>query len=398
MRKRWVVATLVLMTAVGCQTGVSKEKIRAKMKWDQARSRVLAGCASEQMQIGDLEKAQQQATEALTLYPKNAKARVVLGKIHIERGQFSSAIYELERALEDDPRSAEAAYILGVAYEKSNNLPEALTCYEKSYRIDSRFFPAVVAAAEVHAGMGELEKGLSLLEGRLDQAGDDPAGYEVCGRMAMLLKDPAKAEGYFRTACVLDPENIIYTRNLAEAHFQMGHYRQAIQLLKKVVAHPEFKAGCITFSMLGECYLATGDGKKARDAYYTCTEISPAEPPLWVGLAKAYLLTGETARARLAAQQALQLDRSSESGAMLLGYALMREKHVGQAIAVLLPAAGKHPRSTVLRCLLGRAYAADGDKAQAARWFNAALQLEPDNAVARSLLEALRNDQLSRVD
>ncbi len=397
MRKRWVVATIVLMVA-GCQSSVPKEKVRARMKWDQARSRVLAGCAQEQLEIGDLDKAQKQATESLALYPNSAQARMVLGKVWIERGRYSSAIYELERALEDAPRNHKVAYILGVAYEKSGNFQEALTCYQKAYRIESNFFPAVIAAAEAHAAMGDLQQGLELLEGRIDQAGDDPTGYEVCGRLAMLLEDPAKAESYFRTASVLDPENVIYHRNLAEAYFKLGHHSQAITVLKKVATHTEFEAGCMTYAMLGECYLALGDGASARDAYFTCTEIRPADASLWLGLAKSYLMTNEIPRAKLAAQQALQLDRGSEDAAMLLGYALMKLGHRGQAIAVLIHATDQHPKSTVLRCVLGRAYAADGDTLQAARCFNAALQLDPDNRLARSLLEALRNNQLSRAD
>jgi Flp pilus assembly protein TadD len=90
------------------------------------------------------------------------------------------------------------------------------------------------------------------------------------------------------------------------------------------------------------------------------------------------------------------LGEDSADAAMVLGWALLKEGRRGEAVAALIHAVSEHPESVMLRCLLGRAYAAGGNTAQAARCFNAALQLDPDSAVARSLLEALRNNQLSR--
>jgi tetratricopeptide (TPR) repeat protein len=388
----------VVLAQAGCQTGVPEEKARAKVKWDIARSRVLAGCAEEQLAMGDLDKAHQQATEALALAPRNADARVVLGKVNIERGRYSSAVYELEKALESDPRSAKAAYMLGVAYEKSANLAEAYNCYQRAARLDSGFFAAVIAAAEVQAGMGNLQDALELLEGRLDQAGDDPTAYEVCGRLALMLDDPAKAESYYRTAHVLDDDNLVYIRSLAETHYRMGHHREALRYLNKLTGHGEYEATYLVYAMQAECYLALGEGKRARDAYYTSTELNPSDATLWLGLAKSYLMTDETGRAVLAARQARQLGEDSADAAMVLGWALLKEGRRGEAVAALIHAVSEHPESVMLRCLLGRAYAAGGNTAQAARCFNAALQLDPDSAVARSLLEALRNNQLSRAE
>ena len=397
MWKQWVAAILILATLSGCQTSVSDEKARAHTKWDVARASVMVGAADEQLKIGKLDRAQQHASEALALAPQMPEALAILGRIYIERGQYSAAIIELEKALEQSPRSSSIAYLLGVAYEKSGNLAEALTSYQKASRLDVANFHAVVAEVEVLAAMGKLTEGLDLLEGRLDQAGDDPTGYELCGRLSMILGEYTKAENYYRTACVLDPKNMLYVKSLGQAHFANGHYREAVAAMTKVTGQKAYEPTFMVYAVLGDSYLALGDARNARDAFYTATELAPSEWHVWLGLAKAYLAADEAPRAVLAAQQALRLSADNIDATMLLSYALMRDNRPIDAAAALGMAIRHNPQNAMLRCLQGKAYAAAGRREAALLSYRAALKLEPDNRLARELIAALNGD-VSRAD
>ncbi|MFW5840711.1 MAG: tetratricopeptide repeat protein [Planctomycetota bacterium] len=399
--KRFRVGALILSAMLtclaGCQTTVSQEKVQANSRWDLARARVLASGAEEALQLGKLDKAQADAEEALSLAPSLPEAHIAMGNIHIERGRFSAAIIQLEKALETSPRSARSAYLLGVAYEKSGNLPEALSAYQRAGRIDQSSFHATLAQAEVMAGMGQIDQARDLLEGRLDQAGDDPTAYELLGRLCMITKDYVRAENYLRTACVLDDDNPIYHKALGQAHFALGHYREAIKAMSRVVETKDYEASYTVYVILGESNLALGRAEPARDAYFTASELSPSEPNVWLGLAKAYLAAREGPRAVLAAQQAIRLDPENPDAVLLGAYAMIQNGREAEAAEMLTLAIRHHPDNAMIRCLLGQALDRSGSKPAARRAYQSALRIDPNLSLAAKLLARL-DEELSRAN
>jgi tetratricopeptide (TPR) repeat protein len=73
-----------------------------------------------------------------------------------------------------------------------------------------------------------------------------------------------------------------------------------------------------------------------------------------------------------------------------LGYRLLGERRYDQAIAILELNASEHPESANVYDSLGEAYHKAGRSDLAARNYRKALQLDPSNANARSMLEQLR--------
>ena len=105
-----------------------------------------------------------------------------------------------------------------------------------------------------------------------------------------------------------------------------------------------------------------------------------------MNLAKSASASRDDARAILSAKHALDLQSGRLDATMLLGYALVRIGRANDAIAVLHRGSSTHPRSGLLQCILGRAYSAAGNEAQAVRCYMQAARLEPDNQLARQLL------------
>jgi cytochrome c-type biogenesis protein CcmH/NrfG len=52
----------------------------------------------------------------------------------------------------------------------------------------------------------------------------------------------------------------------------------------------------------------------------------------------------------------------------------------------------------MVRCLLGRAYSAAGNGAEATRCYNEALKVEPNNAFARELLSGAGGKEVSKAN
>src|SRR5437868_12256362 len=66
----------------------------------------------------------------------DAKKQVEFGIAVAQRGLWREAIYRWERAVQIDPRYAEALNDLGIAYEHEGDLDKARTSYEKALELE----------------------------------------------------------------------------------------------------------------------------------------------------------------------------------------------------------------------------------------------------------------------
>jgi tetratricopeptide (TPR) repeat protein len=76
-----------------------------------------------------------------------------------------------------------------------------------------------------------------------------------------------------------------------------------------------------------------------------------------------------------------------------LGYTLLREKRIAEAIAVFKVNTELYPQSANVYDSLGEAYLANGDKELAAANYKKSLELDPKNQNAASALKKLAEDR-----
>ena len=397
--KRLIAMAIVLGTFAGCNmNSVPEATGEAYERWYRNRARILYGVAMEHFRNGQLDKARIKVFEVLALDEKFTEGRLLLGKIHIERGDHSLAVKELKRVNEEAPRSPEVLYLLGVAQEKAGHLDDALSSYRMSHALDESRSEAVLAAAEVLAAQNRIRAAQLHVETYLPVIRNDPAMYELAGRLAMMREDYRRAASYYRQALDLDPENTPYAESMVKAQFFARQYAEAMEGINELVELPAYENAGWAFTMLGDCYMAMGRWSYARDAYQRVTEISPSDPGVWSNLAKGVLGMRDYSRAILSARQALALDSGYLEATVLLGYALLRDGQVGSSLDVLRKGVARHPDSAPLRCVLGRAQAADGNNAEATRCYAAALRIDPADPLARELLNGGPAGEPSKLD
>ena len=382
---RWIVAIAVLGMAVGCgQTTLQQTKADANRKWQETRAKMLCGVADEHLKVGQVDKAKLKVMEALAIDSQYVPARMLLAKVYIEEGHYSGAINELNRLCLEQPTDGEVVYLLAVAKEKDGQLADALADYRRAYAMDSKNIAAITAAAEVLVAMGQPRDAQILLDSYMSQAGDDPAMHELAGRVAAMLKEYAKALKHYQQAHDLDYKNSLYVECIAKMQFVLGQHAEAIDSLKSLL--DKGRKDVWIHRMLGDCYLAMKRAAEARNEYQLICDQSPNDVGAWTSLAKAALAGGDPQRVVLASQTALQIDPRNLEAMLLQGYGLILCNENEQAVRVLSVAAAEHPQVSAIQCLLGKAHAACGNDAAAAKCFKAALNLEPENQVARELL------------
>ncbi len=389
MRNAVMAVLLLAAMLVGCDPNskpVSEAKIDAHKRWDLARARVLYGVAVEHLKVGQLKQARTKCLESLALRPDYADARLLLGKVFIEQGEYALAIEELTEVHRQLPKHAETVYLLGAAQEKAGLLDEALRNYRIAYATDSSSLAPIKAAAEVQVAMGETDAALVTLESYLDRADNDPGMFELAGRIASMLDMNGKAARYYASACDLDSDNPLYRESLAKARFHAGQYKDALVTFDDLLAMDDYSPPAWVHVMRGDCYLQLGRTRDGRDAYLAATRIDPDDPRIWANHAKAALAMQDGTRAAMSARQALRLEPGHFEATLVLGYALLRDKQADQAVDVLRHALARNGSNATLLCVLGRAHAARGEHVEAMRCYVKAVRLEPKNSVARALL------------
>jgi len=398
---KWILAGILVLIAAGCQgtgTPFSEQQLDAQTRWSKARASVALRVAENRLSAGALDEAHKAAQQAMTLEPDRYEAKIVLGRVLIEKGRFTEAAEIFRQACQSHPNDVKAVYYLGVAQEKNGRLEDALATYRRAYGLDESDVGPIKAAAEVLVAMGQPRAAMLQIESYLPKAQNDPGMYELAGRLALMGKEYDKAADYFQQVLDMDSQNVRYAELLARAQHSAGRYAALVDNLTSLIGRKDYETPTWVYLMLGDAYLAQHRGKEAFNAYFTASERQPGRVEVWLSLSRAALAMNDSPRAVASAQRALQVSESDINAQLLLGYSLLRDSQPARAILVLTDAAADHPASSTIQCLMGQAHAAIGQKAEAIRCYTVALRLEPGNMVARQLLHSLTNgERLSKV-
>lgn len=397
--KKVIVAAIVLAALAGCNTkSVPEAKKEAYHRWYNTRAKMLCSVAGEHLKVGQLKKARNRATEALSLNKNLHEARTLLAKVYIEQGEYDAAIVELTTVREATPTSSRVHYLLGVALEKRGKFEEALQRYRHAYALDDSSISPVLAAAEVLVAMSRIHEAQLYIESYMVKAYEEPGMYEIAGRLAMMQKQYDKAGEYYEQASDLNCRNVRYREALGRARFFSGKYRKALAVFEGLQEEKEYVAQAWLHAMQGDCYMALGRLRDARTSYQQASRLDKNSPGTWASLAKVALAMNDAPRAILSARQALQLDGRSLDATIVLGYALLKNRQVTRAVSVLTQATSIHPDSSIIYCVLGMAHAQDGDDELAGKCYSRALNIEPDNQLAQALSGGRGVAKLSKRD
>ncbi|MCP4379301.1 MAG: tetratricopeptide repeat protein [bacterium] len=397
---KWIALTVLLLAVVaGCgQKGMDEARAESFDRWCRARARIFCGMAEQALKSGRLDEARKKADEAVELAPKFAEARMVLARIRMEQDAYVSAVTELKEACKLDEESTQAHYLLGVAFEKTGNIQEAIDAYKKAYELNEGNVDAIMAIGEVLAVNGRAGEGSKYIEAYLTGINGKPAMLELAGRLAMCSKQYELAVGHYTVLAKRNGDNPHWQEQLARALFAGGKYAQAAKAIETRIKIKNQKTPAWIHAMLGDCYASASHLDRARLAYADALSRNPSSPELMLKLAQVYLLLGDTDNASKVARRALKTAPGGLDATLVLGYSLYRAKKPLAAGRVLEPAVMLYPRNVTLLCLLGRCHAASGDIDEAKKCYREAVNVDPKCDVAKQLFDQLEQQVSSNTN
>jgi tetratricopeptide (TPR) repeat protein len=256
--------------------------------------------------------AQDNCRKAIGLNDLLAPVHVTLGMIHRGTGKEEEALADLQRALDRDPRSAEAFREIGRAQRALGRTKEA----EQAFRRAAELRPSDWA---VHNYLGALY----LAENRLAEAEveflrvialapDNPRGYTNVGVVCFRQGRLEDAEGAFRRSVAIRPTAPALS-NLGGTLFFLSRFEESARTFERAVNENDRDAGA--WLNLGRAhYESPGTREEARAPLERAVslgeqqlKVNPRDAGLLADLADAHAMLGHTRQARALAVRALAL-------------------------------------------------------------------------------------------
>src|ERR1051326_4033527 len=130
-------------------------------------------------------------------------------------------------AVNNEPNSAQARYLLGLAFYGNKKLDQAESAWNEAIRVDSRFLPPYLNLAKLKLASRDMNNAIHFAEETLRNNPNQPDALLVLGN-AHLAKNENKATvEAFQKLVALTPQNPVSLERLGMAYGQAGDLARA---------------------------------------------------------------------------------------------------------------------------------------------------------------------------
>ncbi len=289
--------------------------------------------------------AREHCRRALELDDLLAWPWITLGMIESGTGNGERALAAFRKAIERDPRSADAYRELGAAFEKLGRLADAEKILRKAIELRPQSWAAYGYLARFLFRQGRLTESERAFDRALELAPDNAVLWYSIGGVRYMDGRKDAARQAFERSLALSPTPQAAS-NLATLQFSLGEYTQSARTLERATAigTRDYR---VWRNLASAYYWIPGERGKAAAAYLHAAELArqeleldPENPETLIELADCYAMTGQAARARAAARRAL----------------------------------AKSPRAPTLALAAAQLYEELGEREDALRWLEVALR------------------------
>lgn len=305
--------------------------------------------AQQLFKIGDLDRAEAQVKQALTLDPNHEPSLLLVANIHLRKKAFPQAEQFLLRALRNNPTQVEALSLYGKLLLAMNRFVEAEEVFRK-------------ALAFGGGDRGEI--------------------YYQLGLLAQREKRLGEAQQYFRQALAEKPhatEVILALIRILEDIGQKAEVQDLVaEGLRRDPRHPQL------LYLAGTSALQRGDYSSAAAHLEEAVKVRPDWVEALNALGVALLHLGRRAEARLFYQEVNRLDPGNADAAVNLALLLGEEGERDRAIALLRDVVQRDPRHPRASLTLARFLHEAGNTQEALAIVEKVLEQNPNDPEARN--------------
>jgi serine/threonine-protein kinase len=318
--------------------------------------------------------------KALDLDPKNAQAHNNLGAALYAKGDLDGAIACWKKALGLAPKYAYAHSNLGTALKDKGDLGGAIACYQKALGLDPKKAYAHNNLGNALMAKGDLGGAIACFQKALDLDPKNAQSHYNLGNALMAKGDLDGAIACYQKALHLDPKNAKSHTNFGISLAAKGDLDGAIACYQKAL-HLDPKLAQ-AHSNLGVALAAKDDLDGAIACHQKALGLDPKNAKSHAIFGNALAAKGDRDGAIACWKRALHLDPKLAGAHYNLGAALAAKGDLDGAIACYQKALGLDPKNAKAHYNLGNALKDKGDLEGAIACYQKALELDPKLAEA----------------
>lgn len=331
---------------------------------------------------GDPTTAVQFAEQALRGAPDDLSARVGLARALLGQHDTERAATAIKTLVKEYPAASVVYELDGALRVQKSDLSGARSAFARALQLNPRSADALFGLTEIDVREKNLIAARNRLEAGLVANPDDPALLLLAGRVHLALTEYAKAERVLRLAIGIDPAN-------PDPYMLLGQIYETQQKLEAARAEFDDLArrndkDMSARTMSAMIVHAQGNVEGAKKRYAEILAADSGSPVAANNLAWIYAEEGANldAAVQLAKQAVEALPENAELHDTL-GWIYYRKQLPRSAIGPFEAAIARDPENPTFRYHVGLAYAETGDVVRARDAFEMALKLRPDFADAK---------------
>jgi RNA polymerase sigma factor (sigma-70 family) len=328
---------------------------------------------------GKLDEAAASFRRAIQIDPRDAQAYNNLGIVLLRQGKLVEAIDCFRRAIELDPKLTQAHYNLGNALHQQGKLDEAVACFRRAIQLDPRDAQAHNNLGNVLLQQGKMDEAVASLRRSIEL---DPRNASVHNNLGNVLSRQGKLEeavACFRRALELNPKLTQPHDNLGNALLTQGKAEEAAACFRRSIELDPRNA--LAHNNLGVVLLQQGKMAEAVACSRRAIELDPKLAQAYSNLGNALMMQGKLAEAAASQRRAIELDPKL---ARLQGKTdgPAEQKKLEQVVASSRQAIQLNPNDVPAHVNLGKALVGLKKLDDAVATLRRAIQLDPKYAEA----------------
>lgn len=230
--------------------------------------------------LAQLHLASNQRSEAFTIlgetikqFPNNPDLLEFVAVTQLENGAPDKSLPLLESAVKVSPNNITLHYNLALVHEQLKHYPQAMAEIDKALKLDPNHASSKFVRAKLLASTGQLEAAQKLLK-ELEESNPESVNIpELRGRIAIGLKKPDEAIGYFKSAVKKQEENPLLIIYLAMAQMEAKNIDAGYDTLRLwIEKHPNDISVRI---ILADILLDKGHHDEAQKYYAEVLKLQP---------------------------------------------------------------------------------------------------------------------------
>jgi len=386
------------------------DEIQSGARGDEIEADVLLIRGTAQLNLRQVEEAENAFLAADQLRPDHAPTKVGLARIQLARGKLAEAEAEADAALELAPDLQQALLLKGELRRFARDPEGALKHFETAIKIAPRSLLARLGRAATLADLNRDEDAreeikaireidpnnalASYLSALVLAKKGDNAGAQVAlleagtalddyapaiflrGVVTYALGHFEQAESSLRRYLVINPRHLLARKILGATLIRKREAEAAEEVLRPGLNFAPDDAQL--HALYGNALMQLGRYQEATSHFEQAASADPDAAAVQTQLALGRLATGESDQAVAALQSALEKDPEASQPGILLALTHLRSRKYDEALEAIDRFEDREPNNPLPQNLRGAALLGKGDIEAARASFEKALEIQPD--------------------